>query len=361
MSWLTSTAWQLMRRFSETSPRAAVVVPRSRRAVPFPVVIALAPCSLALGSTEEGARGEGQCLLAGLADERFGIFVNSGQRHSRERGRRRSRPYSACRLLAAIFFSTPRLLDSSTHLVAHDGDLSRGAADAHPALLDGATVDVERRFFVLRRATGAEVVGRLETLPPGRTVEIAQDATGRLGDVEIEGLPHIDPLLAASGGGDQPGGVDLEGGRIALFDLVWDARDGLHRTVVIFQIVEHLGVPQSATGQVAHQPLVDDGELPGEIALDVEVRVERLDRLANSLDVGNRGGGSDGHRVAVAHAVRAHGRPHRFPVEGGTQFDINWLAPLRSQKLHRINRKETPVPLRTGKGGIRAALFGQFG
>src|SRR5215207_8509823 len=135
--------------------------------------------------------------------------------------------------------------DSASSSIAGSATVgSAGAAGAHPTRLDGAAVDVERRFLVLGRAARAQVVGRLETLPPGGAVEFAQDAAGRLGDVEVEGLPHVDPLLAAGGAADQPGGVNLEGGRVALLDLVGDARDALHGAVIIFEIVEHLGVPQ---------------------------------------------------------------------------------------------------------------------
>src|SRR5215207_376943 len=161
--------------------------------------------------------------------------------------------------------------DSASSSIAGSATVgSAGAAGAHPTRLDGAAVDVERRFLVLGRAARAQVVGRLETLSPGGAVEFAQDATGRLRDVEVERLPHVDPLLAAGGAGDQPGGVDLEGGRVALLDLVGDTRDALHRTVVVLEIVEHLDVPETPLSQVAHQPLVDNGELTGEIAFDVE-------------------------------------------------------------------------------------------
>src|SRR5688500_10469951 len=123
--------------------------------------------------------GEGRHLLAGLADERFGV-VFSGERRGRQRGRRacRRRPYSTCRLA---------VLPSRRLARAHNGNVRRGAAGAHPARLNGAAVDVERRFLVLGGASRAQVVGRLETLPPGGAVEIAQDATGGLGDVEVEG------------------------------------------------------------------------------------------------------------------------------------------------------------------------------
>src|SRR5215218_4423279 len=90
MSWLTSTAWQLMRRFSEASLRVLPVGgSRSRRAVPFPgpVVIVVPPVSCTLRAVPLHATSG--LLLAGLADERFGVFVGQGQH--RRGGRRRCR------------------------------------------------------------------------------------------------------------------------------------------------------------------------------------------------------------------------------------------------------------------------------
>src|SRR5215207_9401946 len=165
--------------------------------------------------TGEGLEGEGPLLLAGLADERFGVLIKSGQHRGRGRGRRLRRLYRTCRL-AVLPSSCSRLA------LPHDRDISRGAAGSHPARLDGAAVDVECRFFVLGGAPSAEVVRGLETLAPGGAIKVAEDATGRLGDVEVERLAHVDPFLTAGSAGDQPGGVDLEGGWVALLDLVGD-------------------------------------------------------------------------------------------------------------------------------------------
>src|SRR5918995_3570829 len=85
----------------------------------------------------EGPEGEGLELLAGLADERFGV-VFGRERRGRQRGRRacRRRPYGACRLAVTL-----RVPPSCRLALAHDGNVSRGAAGAHPARLDGAAVD----------------------------------------------------------------------------------------------------------------------------------------------------------------------------------------------------------------------------
>src|SRR5215207_7515724 len=118
MSWLTSTAWQLMRRFSEASLRVLQVgASRSRKAVPFPVVIVVPPVSWARRTVPLHAASG--LLLAGLADERFGVFVGQGQH--RRGGRRRCRHHPDIAGRRAV---TLRVPPSGRLALAEDGDIS---------------------------------------------------------------------------------------------------------------------------------------------------------------------------------------------------------------------------------------------
>jgi len=58
---------------------------------------------------------------------------------------------------------------------------------------------------------------------------------------------------------------------------------------VVLELVDHPVVPQLVAFEIGHEGLVDDGEVAGEVALDEQVAVGRLDRLGAAGDVRDRG------------------------------------------------------------------------
>jgi hypothetical protein len=62
----------------------------------------------------------------------------------------------------------------------------------------------ERGFLDMRRRPRAQVIGRLQAAFPGMAIERVEFFAARIGNVEIERLRLVDPLLPARRGVDQP-------------------------------------------------------------------------------------------------------------------------------------------------------------
>src|SRR6202000_2651044 len=105
------------------------------------------------------------------------------------------------------------------------------------------------------------------------------------GDVQVQRLGLVDPLLATAGGIDDPLGFHFECSRVELLEFLRDAFDLLHGTVVVLQVVDHDRVPQATRLQVANQVRVDHGELARQVRFHVQVLVGRFDRLRYAGDV----------------------------------------------------------------------------
>src|SRR4051794_34559961 len=143
-------------------------------------------------------------LLAGLADELRAVAVAFLERRGSGDQTQRGGPTLQTPGQSHRGARADRLTAQppAAIIVADDGDVGRGATGAHPAWLDAATIDVERRLLCLRGTAGTEIVRRLQALTPGGTVEVAQQPARRFGDVDVERLPHVDPLLSPCGTGD---------------------------------------------------------------------------------------------------------------------------------------------------------------
>ena len=213
----------------------------------------------------------------------------------------------------------------------------------------------------MRGSQGAQVVGGLQAHAPGQHVHLVQLAARGLIQVQVERLTHVNPLLPPGGAVDEPLGVDFKRGAVLAFDFLGDAGDGFQHAVEVLQRFEQLVPPEPQPLQVAHQVAVHLGELAREVALGVQVAERRFDGLGNAHDVGNGGRGSDGHYVAVAHAVLGHRLAHQRPVQVLRAVHLDRLAALFFQQVNRVDGQQPPVPFGPAVAGILAPLPGQFG
>src|SRR5690606_2159698 len=216
--------------------------------------------------------------------------------------------------------------------------------------------------FLRRGGTdGAQVVGGFQATQPRHLVGHVELLAVGLGDVQVQRLCLVDPLLATAGGLHQPARLDLERGAVDFLQVIRHAINRLHGPVVVFQVVDHDVVPQAARLQVVHQVRVDHGELAGQVRFHVQVLVGRLDRLRYAGDVGDGGGRGNGHDVGVAHAAGANLVAQAFPVERLAAIHLQvTLAAFARQYLDGIDRQDTLAPQRAFVGGVAATFLGQF-
>lgn len=210
-------------------------------------------------------------------------------------------------------------------------------------------------------AEGPEVVGGLEAGAPGVAIHVRHVLHVGRGQPEVYRLRLVDPFLAAGGGVHHPLGVDTKGGEVALLDVLGHAVDVLQLAVEVFEVVDHLLVPEAALLQVLHQEGVQYGELAREVGFDVDVFVERLDAGAGGRDVGDRGGGGDGEHVAVAHAVAGDLGADGGPIEFAAAGDLDGGAALVGEEVEGVLGEEAAIPLRAFIGGVGAALGREVG
>src|SRR5690606_41997505 len=93
------------------------------------------------------------------------------------------------------------------------------------------------------------------------------------------------------------------------------AVDVLPAAVEVVQVVHHHVGPQAFGLEITHQRGIHHGDLAGQVRFHEQVLVRRLDRLGHADNVGDGGGGRDGHDIAVAHAVFGDQLPYRGPVQ----------------------------------------------
>src|SRR5690606_24375910 len=139
------------------------------------------------------------------------------------------------------------------------GRRDRGGGDR----VEPAVGALQGRLLHVRRALRAQVVGGLEALAPGPPVQRVELLPARRGHVQVERLRLVDPLLPARRGVHQPGRVELERGGVELLEVVGHPGDRAEAAVVQLELGDHVGVPQAARLEVAHQVGVDHGEVAG--------------------------------------------------------------------------------------------------
>src|SRR5690606_38164601 len=113
--------------------------------------------------------------------------------------------------------------------------------------------------------------------------------------------------------------------------------------------------------EVLHQVAVDDGELARQVGLDREVAEARLDGGVHTDDVGDGGGGGDGHAVGVAHAVAGDFLAQGVPIEAAGAVHVDVATAFLGQQVQGVGRQDALVPQRTLEAAVAAALLGEFG
>ena len=216
-------------------------------------------------------------------------------------------------------------------------------------------------FLDVGSAEAAEVVSGLETFPPGVAIHVREGLDVGRCDEEVDGLRLVDPLLAARGGVDEVFILDAEGGGVFVAEVLWHALDGVELAVEVFDLVEHLGGPEVALLEVAHELAVEHDEVAGEVALHEEVLVGGLDAGRGAHDIGDRGGGRDGQHVGVTHAVLGDLFAERFPVHLTSAGHVDFFAALFFEQVESVLWHEAAVPLGAFVAAVSALLGGELG
>lgn len=162
---------------------------------------------------------------------------------------------------------------------------------------------------------------------------------------EVDGLALVDPFLAAGGGVDEPLVVDLECRAVFVLDPGGDGFDAVEVAVVVFDFVHDFLRPEAFAFEVADHEGVEDDEVAGEVRLDVEVLVHRLDAGAGAHDVGDGGGGGDGEDVGVAHALGGDFGAEGRPIHAGGAIDFDGGAAFGFEEVDGVLREQAAAPL----------------
>ena len=221
--------------------------------------------------------------------------------------------------------------------------------------------DADSRFLDVAGLEGAQVIRGFEAFAPGAAVHVAEDAEVGVFEEEVDALALIDPFLAAGGGIDDGFVTDTEDCLVLSFEVIGDGLDGIEFSVEVFQLIEHLGAPQAGFFEVLDEVGVEDDEVAGEVGLDVEVFVVRLDAGGGAHDVADGGGRRDGEDVGVAHAVFGDFFADEGPVHFAAAWGIDLDAALLFEEVDGVLGKQAAVPLGAFVGGVGAALGREIG
>src|SRR5690606_21941749 len=99
------------------------------------------------------------------------------------------------------------------------------------------------------RSQSTQVIGGFQTAVPGHAISDIQFLTVSTGDIQVQTLGLIDPLLATAGGFYNPARFYFKRGGVNGFQVGRNAINFLYRTFVVFEVVDHYAVPQSARFQ----------------------------------------------------------------------------------------------------------------
>lgn len=166
----------------------------------------------------------------------------------------------------------------------------------------------------------------------------------------------VNPLLAAGGGVDEVVVADAEDGEVFLFEVLGDAVDVGELTIKVFELVEHLLVPEAFFLEVVDELAVEDDEVAAEVAFDEEVFVAGLNARGGAHDVGDGRSRGDGEDVGVAHAVLGDFVADDAPVHFAAAGDVDVLATLFLEEVEGVLGEEAAVPLGTFVALVGATL-----
>lgn len=213
-------------------------------------------------------------------------------------------------------------------------------------------------FFDVAGLAGSQVVGGFEAGVPGVAVHVAQGLHVGFGEEEVHALGLVDPLLASGGGVDDGFVADFEDGLVLLLEVVGDAFDIRELAVEVFELVDHVAVPEAFFFEVVDEDRVKDGEVATEVTLHKQVGVIRLNAWGGAHDVADGGGGSDGEDVGVAHAVLGDGLADGTPVHFAATGDFDFDSPFVFEGVDGVLREDAAIPFGTLVAVVGAALAG---
>ena len=187
----------------------------------------------------------------------------------------------------------------------------------------------------------AQVVGGFETGVPGVAIHVAEGLHVGFGEEEVHALALVDPLLASCRGVDDGFVADFEDGLVLLLEVLGDAFDIGELAVEIFELVDHVAVPEAFLLEVVDKNRVEDGEVAAKVALHEEVGVVGLDARGGAHDVADGGSRCDGEDVGVAHAVLGDAFANGTPVHFATAGTLT-STPLSSSRVSTVSCGRMP-------------------
>src|SRR5690606_13609260 len=107
---------------------------------------------------------------------------------------------------------------------------------------------------------------------------------------------------------------------------------------------DHDFIPQLAFFQVAHQVVVDHGELARQIGLDVQVAVVGFYARRDPDDVRDGCRGGNGYAVGVAHAVLPDVRAQGVPIKCAAVVNLDIATALLAQQGQCVLRQNATIP-----------------
>lgn len=195
---------------------------------------------------------------------------------------------------------------------------------------------------------------------PGVAVHVAEALHVGFWEEEVYALTLVDPLLAACGGIDDGFVADFEDGLVLLLEVVGDAFDVGEFAVEVFELVDHVAIPEAFFFEVVDEDRIEDGEVATEVTLHKEVGVVWLDAGGGAHDVTDGGSRCDGEDVGVSHAVLGDCFAHRTPVHFTATGDFDFDSPFVFEAVDGVLREDAAIPFGAFVAVVGAALACEF-
>src|SRR5690606_14921807 len=120
--------------------------------------------------------------------------------------------------------------------------------------------------------------------------------------------------------------------------------DSGKRAVEVLQVGDHDFIPEALSFEVAHEMLVDYGELAREVGFDVQILVGGLDAGRYADDIGNRCSWGNGYAIGVAHALSPDAFTQRIPIHDAALVDVEPATALLAQQSDGVVRQDALIP-----------------
>ena len=206
----------------------------------------------------------------------------------------------------------------------------------------------------------SQVIGGFEAGVPGVAIHVAEVLHVGRGEEEVHTLALIDPLLTSCRRIDDGFVADFEDGLVLLLEVLGNALDVCELAVEVFELVDHVAVPEAFFLEVVDENRIENGKVAPEVTLHEEIGVVRLDARGGAHDVADGGGRCDGENVGVAHAVLGDAFANGTPVHLATTGNLDVHAPFVFEGIDGVLRENPAIPLGSFVAVVSAALAGKF-